>query len=374
MLPQLSEHLLRIWDNLPLERRRPERLSYLGMRTDIADGYASWFAFADRDAAPLLLVQIPRHAAAAARLGHAWEMLQWLHRAAAQTVGRSLLRPVWWDAVADGHALVTTAPAGEPLTDSNGSAARRVTEMGDWLIQLAAATRSSHDKAQVRRDLEIEMARVAERFALTPTENAALERWIAIWDAGIAGSRVDLFAAHGNLCRRNVWCGDHQLTIINWERSRAAALPLHDLLFFALVYLFPPTRRAPLAHFVRALEMAYLESGSYAAVVRRTVMRYCAALGLPPGSVDAHLGLMLACQAEREYEELQAAANAGYLPLLPESASQPRRTYQAAIKDQVWINLLRAFIRARPPAARPIPSGIRVADTLPQQARREMGT
>lgn len=374
MLPQLSEHLLRIWDDLPLERRRPERLGYLGMRTDIADGYATWLAFADWDSTPLLLVQIPRHAAVAARLDHAWKTLHWLHRTAAQTVGTSLLRPVFWGAVADGRALVTTAPTGEPLTDRNGLAARRITEMGDWLIQLAAATRLPHDKAPVLRDLESEMARVVERFALKPAESAALERWIAIWDAGTPGSRVDLFAAHGNLHRRNVWCDEHQLTIINWEQSRAAAFPLHDLLFFALAYLFPPTRRAPLADFVRALEMAYLEDGPYAAVVRRTIARYCAALGVSPGSVEAHLGLMLARQAEREYEELQAAANAGYLSLLPEGTSRPRRTYQAAIKDQVWINLLRTFIRARPPAARPIPSRIRVADTLPQQARGEMGT
>ncbi len=366
MLPQLTEYLLQIWNDLPLERRRPERVSYLGMRTDIADGYSTWLAFADRDSAPLFLVQIPRHAAATTRLGHAWEMLQWLHQTAAQTVGRSLLHPVLWDVVAGGHVLVTTAPAGQPLTDNNGSAAKRITEMGDWLIQLAAATRSSYDKAQVRRDLENEMTRVVERFALTPTESATIERWIAIWDAGMPGSHVDLFAAHGNLCRRSIWCADDRLTIINWEQSRAAALPLHDLLFFALAYLFPPTRHAPLANFVRALEMAYLEDGPYAALVRRTIVRYCAALGLSCSSADAHLGLMLARQAEREYEELHAAANAGYLPLLPDGASQPRRTYQAAIKDQAWINLLRAFIRACTPAARPIPSRIRTAATLPQ--------
>lgn len=359
MLPQLSQQLLAKWSELPIDRGRPHRLSYLGLRTGVDEGYAFFLGFAGDDAAPTLAVKIPRTPGVESRLQHEWQVLNHLQSREPLRSGASLPRPILWAAIAGRCVLVTSAPPGRPMATDRGSPAEHFALVGDWLVQLASATRSAQPVAPLRANRERTVARLGVTFGLQDREMAVVEDWLAQWLPAVGEGRADLFTAHGNLRRRNIYLNRGHLAVANWDRSELTGAPLHDLFTFATTYRLPPTRRSPLDSFLHAFRATYLNDGPYVDLVCRTIAGYCRALDIPPDSVEAHFGLFLANAALREYEQLLAAAGRGYLPLLRDPARATRRPHQEAIKDQVWINLLRLLVQERAKFRLGVQAGLR---------------
>jgi hypothetical protein len=345
MLPQLSQQLLTQWQDLPVDRRRPDRLSFLGMRTGVGDGYALFVAFADRDRTPCLMVKVPREPAAESRLEHEWGMLSHFERCGPHRVTASLPRPLLWQVVGGVRVLVTAAPPGRAMGASTGSPSEHFARVGDWLVQLACATRATRPVSPIRRDLDRTAERLGITFELLDREMAVLEDWIGRWGKMLGDRQVDLFAAHGDLRSRNIWLQRGHLTIVNWEQSELACLPLQDMFTFVTTYRFPAARRRPIDSYLRAFRAMYLADGPYADLAGQTIASYCRTLGIPLESLKACFGIFLARAALREYDQLLAAADRGYLPLLGGPNRSGRRPYRQAIKDQLWINLLRLFIK-----------------------------
>jgi hypothetical protein len=347
MLPQLSQQLLTQWSHLPIVRRRPDRLSFLGVRTGVGDGYALFLTFADRDRAPCLAVKIPRERVAALRLQHEWSMLNHFHRHVPRGVAASLPRPILWKAINGTRVLVTTAPSGQPMRVCASSFAEHFARVGDWLVQLACATRATRPAEAMRRGVGCTAERLGTVFDLSGQEMAVVEDWIAQGLAISGDGKVELFAAHGNFHHRSIWLYKGRMTVVNWEQSRLACLPLQDIFAFITTYRFPAVRRSSKEGYLRAFRETYLTDAPYADVVSWSIARYCEALGIPLEGVEACLGIFLAYAALREYDQLQKAADRGYLPLLSASDLSARGPYRQAIKDQVWINLLRLLVKER---------------------------
>lgn len=313
----------------------------------MGEGYALFLAFADRDRAPCLVVKISREQAAASRLQHEWSMLNHFHRHGPRGVAASLPYPAMWKAVNGVRVLVTTAPSGQPMRASVNSFAEHFARVGDWLVQLACATRTTRSTEAMRRDLGRTAERLGTVFELSDEELAVVEDWVAQRLTIPGGGKVGLFAAHGNLHHRNIWLHQGRLTIVNWEQSGLACLPLQDMFAFVTTYHFPTTRRRRKESYLRAFRETYLTDGPYTNLVSRAIGSYCEALDIPLECVEACLGVFLARAALREYDQLQTAATRGYLPLLRAPDLSARGSYRQAIKDQVWINLLRLAIKER---------------------------
>jgi hypothetical protein len=345
MLPQLSQQLLAQWSELPISQRRPDRLSFLGVRTGVGDGYALFLAFPDRDRAPCLMIKVPRGPTAESRLGHEWGMLNHFQRHRPHWSGASLPHPLLWEVIGGVRVLVTTAPPGQPMGASVGSPSQYFARVGDWLVQLACTTRTTRPVAAMRRDLARTAERLGTTFELSDREMVVVEDWIAQWLKMAGGDQADLFAAHGDLRSRNIWLQRGHLTVVNWEQSGLACLPLQDMFTFITTYHFPARGRRPKDGYLRAFHATYLTHGPYADLVCRTIAGYCRALDIPLEGVEACFGIFLARAALREYDQLLAAAERGYLQLLGGPDRSERRPYRQAIKDQLWINLLRLFIK-----------------------------
>ena len=161
------------------------------------------------------------------------------------------------------------------------------------------------------------------------------------------GGKVDLFAAHGNFHDRNIWLHQGHLAAINWEQSGLACLPLQDMFTFITTYRFPAARRCPTESYLRAFRATYMDDGPYADRVCRAIVSYCGALDIPLESVKAFFGISLARAALQEYDQLLAAAERGYLPLSRDLDRSSRKSYRQAIRDQLWINLLRLLVKER---------------------------
>lgn len=345
MLPQLSQQLLAKWPDLPVDRQRPDQLTFLGVRTGVADGYALFLAFADRDPVPCLAVKVPREPAAEWRLQHEWGMLNHFQRHGPHWSGASLPRPLLWDVVNSVRILVTTAPPGQPIRGNTDSPSEHFARVGDWLVQLACATPTTRPVAPIRRDLGRTAERLGTTFELSDREVAVLEDWIGRWGKMVGDRHADLFAAHGDLRSRNIWLQRGHLTVVNWEQSRLACLPLQDMFTFVTTYCFPAARRRPKEDYLQVFRATYLTDGPYADLAGQTIASYCGALGIPLESAKACFGIFLARAALREYDQLLAAADRGYLPLLSDHGRSARQPYRQAIKDQLWINLLRLFMK-----------------------------
>lgn len=342
MLPILSQQLLAQWSDLPVARQRPHHLHFLGIRTAVNDGYAFFLGFADRDFAPCLAVKVAREPAAADRLQHEWHLLNHLQEQALPVATVSLPRPLLAEVIAGVQVLVTTAPPGRPLQTTE-TAQEDFTIIGNWLVQLACATRTTKAVAAVRQSLEETVAQLQTTFTLPDRETAVVEAWIPACLAG-AGEQIDLFAAHGNLRCRHIW-RDQELTIVNWEWGQQAHQPLHDIFTFVTAYCLPAYRRGSYEQQLHAFRTTYLADGPYTGLACRTLSGYCQALNIPLQSVVAHFGLFLARAALAEYRQLLAAAARGYLPLVRPLRQSQHASFRQAIKDQLWINLLRLFIK-----------------------------
>jgi hypothetical protein len=347
MLPLLSRQLLTQWSDLPVDRRRPDQLGFLGIRTEVSDGYALFLAFADRDRAPRLAVKISREPGAESRLEREWTMLSHLQNQAPRVVRESLPRPVLWQLIGDVRVLVTTAPLGRPVTPGKDSSSEHFLRVGDWLVQLACTTRTTRPIAAIHPELERTTERLGTVFELSDQEMAMLDEWTGWLREMTRDDQVCLFAAHGDLRRKNVWLRRGHLTVINWGQSELDCPPLQDMFTFITTYRFPARRRRPKEDYLQVFRATYLADGPYADLAGRTITSYCRALGVPLESVEACFGIFLARAALREYDQLVAAADRGYLPLLKDPDCSGRQPYRQAIKNQLWINLLRLLIKER---------------------------
>jgi hypothetical protein len=346
MLPQLSQQLLAKWSDLPIDRRRPDHLSFLGVRTEVGDGYALFLTFADRDPRPCLAVKVPREPAAQRRLKHEWSLLNRFQQQGLHRVASSLPRPVLWETIGVVPVLVTTTPSGQPMRRSRHSSPEHFAQVGDWLVQLACATRSIW-RTVTRRDLGGIAERLSAVFELSDREMKAVGDWIARCLKMVSDASGNLFVAHGNLHRRNIWLEYSHLKVVNWERSELTNLPLQDLFTFVTTYRFPAIRRGPIESHLNAFRATYLTDSPYADLVCQTITTYCHALDIPIEGIEAHFGIFLARAALGEHDQLLVAADRGYLPFLSHADRSARQPYQQAIKDQLWINLLRLLIEER---------------------------
>ncbi len=347
MVPQLRQTLLDRWANLPIERARPDRFSFLGIRTEVGDGYASFLIFADRDREPCLAAKVAREPGTVSRLQHEERMLNYFHRHLPERLRTSLPRPILHESFDSVFWLVTTAPAGQPIAAGVDRASEHFTRLADWLVQMAYATRISQPAAEVWRDLERSADQVCATFGLSGQEARVIEGWVAEWLQVIGEVEVGLVAVHGNLHRRHVWLQHRHLTIVDWERSQLAGIPLWDLFQFVTTYLFPVTRRGSLESYLRVFRATYLTDSPYVEQVCQAVAGSCRALDIPIGAVEPCFGLFLVHKALREYDRLLAAADRGFLPLLSHRKRSQKQPYQQAIKNQLWINLLRLLIKER---------------------------
>jgi hypothetical protein len=216
-------------------------------------------------------------------------------------------------------------------------------------VQLACATHTVRPLVEVKQDLQRLTERLSVTFEISDQEMRVIEDWLDQQLKASRDDKVELFASHGNLHPGNIWRQHGQLTVVNWEQSSLAWLPLQDLFAFVTTYDLPLTRRRPKDTYLSIFRATYLVDTPYADLVRQTLHSYCAALDIPIESVEACFGIFLAQAALREYDQLLVAAEHGYLPLLDGNklAGSIQPSYRQAIKDQLWISLLRLLIKER---------------------------
>lgn len=365
MLPELSRRLLANWSNLPLNRPKPERLHFLGMRTQVGDGYALFFGLADNDPQACVMVKIARVADAGERLRDEWTLLGQYSQDVRPGMQDSVPQPVALEEINGTVMTVFTAPAGMPLDAGAGQDVSHFNRVLDWLIQFNTATRSQISVDELACKIQPIVAQVVDTFELTQNEATVLDAWMGQVLHGQKRSNIDVFDRHGNLSTANIWLDRRQLTIINWERATRADLPLLDLFSFMTLYHFPNSRRLTREAFLDRFRGTYLTDGSRVALVGKTIAGYCRVLGIPFSQIEAHMGLFLAYSALDEFHMLTAAAERGFLPLLPSKDVPVRHPYKRAIKEQLWISVLKLFITERDSFRRIVHAGIQdTASTL----------
>ena len=346
MLPMLSQKLLAQWPTLPLKRPKPGQLHFLGMRTETANKYAIFLGFADQERAPCLVMKIARKPPQESGLHREWDILNHFQQPGFIWINGSIPNPVLWAEMNGANILVTTAPKAKPFEPSLNSAASHFASVTNWLEQLAQFTRTTSPPSVIHQGLTSMATQLFCLFKLSNEEMLVIENWKAACLKTFEHDRIDFFAAHCNLHYRNIWLQPEDMTIVNWEQGELTCLPLQDIFTFLTTYRFPATNRVSKETFLRAFQVTYLADNPYSDLVSKTIIHYCQSLNIPLEAVEAYFGLFLARAALQEYNQLLAATQRGYLPLLknPDTLKQP---HQQAIKEQLWINLLRLMIQER---------------------------
>ena len=304
-------------------------------------------AFADNERQPCLAIKIARDPVAETHLRHEWQVLNHFQGPNLSGIGKTLPQPILAEVVGAVYTLVSAAPSGHPICKS-GSQTDDLKKVSNWLVELAQATHSIRAVAAVRQDLGCLFHQLGNTFdQLSDQEMKVVDGWIHQSMVGREVQQFDLFAVHGRLRQGNIWSKNGQLTVINWERCNLFGLPLEDLFTFITTYFFPSLERGPIELFLRAFRRIYLRETDQSKFVINLISDYCQALSIPTKSVLPRLGVFLVRCAIEESEQLSAAAERGFLPLLsyPENGKQP--PFRLAIKNQLWINLLRLLIDRR---------------------------
>ncbi len=356
MLPELTNCVLDSWNSFFPGVDKPQNLCYLGISGSVEGGTTTVLGFNNRDSRPLFAVKIHRNYDACERAFNERDVLNYVGTCGGATAA-SVPRIILCERIAGTWVLVQSILDGSPMSAvmSNDRtphievAAHNMHLAADWLLQLHEATRN---------DLEIDQAHLIQNglktiedfsniFDLLPDEYDFLKEVSDRLCATVSGNGC---VQHGDFCRQNVLISKNadrtKIGVLDWTDAKLAGFPLHDLLYFLTTYCLQIRKELGITGFVNIFEDSFFKRNAYSNLIKQCITSYCAQLRLDLSFVKILFGMFLIEQAMFEYNKLVKFSTYGGLPRFHiYLASSNNRSYDEALKEQLWIYFFRVLTR-----------------------------
>lgn len=356
MLPYLSQELLRRWDTIFPKTKSPGLLNYLGIAGSVEGGTTTYLGFGDGQIRPYFAVKVHRDGDAESRIRNEQEVLDRLQKG---TLSLAATVPeVFFSGNIEGtwvivESIVEGSPMNVRLTE-NGTpdlreAQKNLQIIDEWLQRLARETHSEDNNAQrelvCRGNETIDQFR--QFFSLETSEKQFLDRLQSqLPELCTSGGSFQ----HGDFCRQNIliFTGkrEQQLNVIDWTDSRPLGFPLHDLFFFTTSYYLQLRKKSGVESFLEAFEKTFFKKTPYGTLIQKTIASHCQKRNIDPQKIFALYALFLMNQSLFEYHKMARYGSRGGLPrFVLYLAFQNKKSFQEALKEQVWIYFFRLLIK-----------------------------
>ncbi len=358
MLPELTSYILSKWDEFSPSSETPRRMNYLGISGSIEGGTTTFLGFVDKRRRPAFVVKIHRNLDETDEVFNERDMLIYLHSRGG-SLSASVPRLIFCEKIANVWVLVQSVLDGRPMMAAmttkglpeleNAEANMMIAKK--WLVEFNLATMESI--ASIPASLKEHGLKQIEEFQkifdLAKTEREYLNE-IADTIAALTNQKIDLFARHGDFCRHNILVSqdsnETRIGVIDWTFCKRAAFPLHDLLFFITAYFLQMRKYHGIMGFTKAFEDTFFNKNVYSDFVKQCLMKYCQDLGIDLSLVRSLFAMFLVERAVFEYQQLVKCSRRGELPRLTiYLAALQNKSYQEAIKEQLWIYFFHIFVR-----------------------------
>lgn len=341
MLPELTDRLIAVWPDLPIDVPRPRGITYLGVAGRAEGGTTTFLAFGDAGDRPLFVAKIHREREAGERVRREARLLDEL-RADRPDLATSVPAVLMADRIAGTWVIVETALTGRPMVVRGGASAaaleRAVRVARGWLERVHTGAHRVTEGPHLRARLD----EFRDMFRLDAVSEAYL-RAIDVEAATTCG----WFLEHGDLAPHNLLLRDGDIAVIDWTDARSDGLALQDLFFFLATYATRAWASPGARGLDRGFARAFLEDGPARTAVRREVLAHSAAVGVDAQAIGPLLDLFLVERSLEEGHRLRAASARGSWPLvtLHLAAADGIDLGQVA-EAQPWIRFFRATAEA----------------------------
>lgn len=354
MLNELTSHLLDDWDRLFSDKQRPDKIRYLGIPGSVEGGTTTFLAFDGHQPKPFCSVKLHRHPNEDDRAQNELAVLETIRKG---SVAESVPRSILGEKIGHSWVLVQSILEGAPMTvslTSDGrpeisSTQKNSVHVSDWLLRLQQETVSHAEqpKEKLIRRLTQTTEEFLSLFDLSTTEK---ESAVASVDAMRAFLSSGVSVQHGDFCRQNILVDQQRgktcLNIIDWTDSQPEGAPLHDLFCFLSTYFLQVRKTAGIRGFVSVFEELFLSCNPLSDLLANQLVAHSRQVGCPTDGIRHLMTLFLIEQSMFEYHKLLKYSQRGGLPRFTlYLASLGGKSYQEALKEQLWIYFFRAFVK-----------------------------
>jgi len=356
MTSEIEKYLVRNWDVLGLKRNRPSRFSFLGERGSLEGNKFIFFAFADNDKRPILVVKLPRCPSDLKLLENERDSLLQLRASTSMAIRESLPQVLLLDQVSSQWVLIQSFVYGEvmtPVLDHNGLPKRRnlrkhLEITTPWLSQFKNETSSRiiWDSDSIDEHVTRPIDEFRRNSHLSKDAVGYLNSLRHVTDE-LRGCSVLLFFQHGDFQPGNVLLDKNRITVVDWDVSRKMALALFDEFSFITNYCCSSAERAGRMNYLQAFQILWFSKNWLSRFCKDWLQCYCRTLNLDTKYVKFYFAMFLISHANQEYADLLTELNRGdYMPLRENSAGK-RTHYRRLMKEQLYVRLFELLAEGR---------------------------
>jgi len=347
MLPQIQEFLLNNWESLPLERPKPQDLSFLVRGTGV--GKLCCYVFADDEPYPRWVVKVPRSPKDNSLLASEYDLVHYLRKNGGEHVRATVPEPLLTATIA-GHLIgVEPCLRGSSLDGLLVLAPSRMDELLDlgisWLLRCQQEV-GAHPQQLSEGQIEAHFARPIELLSLTAQltleERAFLED-VLCRVRQMARVPLPLVFRHGDFRPANILLDGQAIHVLDWEFGVPASLPLMDVFgYLARVHARSVGLEeidGYLEDYLVAFDEVFIRGGSFAGRTARWVEQAGRALGVEVEWLDILLAMFLVTEANKYHAFLHRRASRGYVYLMRRRGNSLPPSYeeQLARQKNVWL-------------------------------------
>lgn len=358
MLDALTRRLYQVWSDAFPDRVRPRHVRYVALPGSVEGGTATLLAFADGQAAPVVVVKVHRDPDSSELVERERAVLDLLH-ARGEFFRASVPRVLFAGRVDGAWVVAQSVLEGRPMLGGLALEASPELERAranldvavDWLIQCHRGSETAPDASGWSIRALALVAEFQKVFDLAGEDHAYID---ALRDRieGLARRPVRWSVRHGDFGRHNLLLsaarGAPRLRVIDWTFSQKLGLPLHDLVFFLGTYGLQARKTHGLDSLDAVFDDTFVRDNGYSRLVAGCLARYGQALEIERDLLASLFHLAIIDQALTEYHRVVRAMERGSLPRLTlYLALAEGRTYEDAARAQLWVRFFRRLARAQ---------------------------
>ena len=345
MLPILQKKLLDRWAELPISRSKPQKISFLSLRSSVFSGLSKFKLFADKDESPLFLLKILRLSSRKNQLLLEASLLKELSSSLPQNLKKSIPQLILCEEFDDTLVLLETSLEGIPMKEtanSSNSLRHNFDRALDWLLKFNIETVTNvNSSIKFQQHVQNLVEKFIEIFYLNNKERKYLEH-ISSSIQRLEGYEGKNFSTHGYFAKENILISsnDHHIKVADWEFCKKTLVPFVDMFSFLCTYPLTLCEQGLKQEYLSQFENCYFKNTDYGELNKRWIRKFAESLQIDRQQIELFFVLFLIETSINEYNYLIEAAGLGFLPLLKESRND-KRSYLFSIKDQLWINIFK---------------------------------
>lgn len=356
MLTELNENLLGKWDDIFPGKRRPAKISHLGIPGSVQGETTTLMCFADRDSRPFAVVKVHRRRNSMEKAHRERDILLRLSGLPVDCV-ETVPRLIFCDQIggmwAIGQTVLNGRPMEAPMTGGGmpdlTDAELNMRKTSEWLLEYGCKTREQGPCVfeEFKANWSKKLSDFCSIYEPRGDEDILLQR-IADGLEMFRTSTDQIITRHGDFCRQNILVSgarrDWRMGVVDWSFVQRFSPRLHDLYFFLSTYFLQERKHHGLAGFAMAFEDTFVNENGYSRLVRKIVSDHCRRASISQPMARLQFRMFLVDQALFDHElSVKCSRNGGLPRFTVYLASLSSKGFDEALKEGIYIHYFRIF-------------------------------